>query len=99
MTDADYADDLALLTNTPAQAESQFHTLEQAAGGINLHVNANKREFMCFNQEGAISTLKGNPLKLVDQFTYLGSNISSTERDANICIAKVLTTIDRQSII
>ena len=28
----------------------------------------------------AISSLSGKPLKLIDQFTYLGSNISSTEK-------------------
>ena len=61
-------------------------------------MNANKTELMCFKQ-GAISTLHGNPLKLIDQFTYLGSNISSTERDVNICIEKLWTVIDRLSII
>ena len=48
--DADYADDIALLVNTSAQAESLMHSLEKAAGGIGLHVNADKTEFMCFNQ-------------------------------------------------
>ena len=33
---------------------------------------------MCFKQ-GAISTLSGKCLKLVDLFTHLGSNISSTD--------------------
>ena len=51
MTDADYADDLALLTNTPAQAESLLHNLKQAAGGIGLRVNANKTEYMYFKQK------------------------------------------------
>ena len=32
MIDADYADDLVLLTNTPAQAEYLLHSLKQAAG-------------------------------------------------------------------
>ena len=44
-----YADDMALLANTPARAESQLHSLERAAGGIGLHVNADKTEYMCFN--------------------------------------------------
>ena len=35
--DADYGDDIALLSNTPAQAESLLHSLERAAGGIGLH--------------------------------------------------------------
>ena len=33
--------DLALLTNASAQAESLPHSLELAAGGSGLHVNAN----------------------------------------------------------
>ena len=42
ITDADYADDLTLLANTPNQAKTLLHSLEQAAAGIGLHVNANK---------------------------------------------------------
>ena len=75
---ADYADDIMLLANIPTQAKSLLHSLEQAAGGIALYVNTNKTEYTCFKQEGAISTLNGKPLKLVDKFTYIGSNISST---------------------
>ena len=37
-----YADDIVLLANTPIQAESLPHSLEQAAGGSSLHVNADK---------------------------------------------------------
>ena len=48
MTDTDYADDLALLTNILAQVESLLHSLEQAAGGIGFYINASKTEFMCF---------------------------------------------------
>ena len=54
ITDADYADDLALLANTPTQAESLLHSLERAAARIGLHVNADKTEYMCFNQRGGI---------------------------------------------
>ena len=39
MTNADFADDLALLANKPAQAESLLHSLERAARGIGLNVN------------------------------------------------------------
>ena len=67
----DYIDDLALLTNTPTQAETLLHSLERAAAGISLHVNADKAEYMCFNQRGDISTLNGSFLKLVDKFASL----------------------------
>ena len=40
ITDADYADFIAILVNAPAQAETQAHSLEQTASGIGLHVNA-----------------------------------------------------------
>ena len=58
------SDDIALLANTPAQSESLLHTLEQAAGDIGLHVNADKTEFMCFNKRGDISALNCGSLKL-----------------------------------
>ena len=40
----DYADDIALLVNTPAQAKTQLHSLEGAAGGRGLHFNTDKTE-------------------------------------------------------
>ena len=70
MRDSDYTDNQVLLLNTPAQEKSLLHNQKQAAGGIGLYVNANKKEFMCFKRKGAISTLTGNPLKLEEQFTY-----------------------------
>ena len=68
--------DIARLANSPAQAESLLHSLERAPGGIGFHVNADKTEYMCFNQSGDISAVKGGPLKLVVEFTYLGSSVS-----------------------
>ena len=70
-TDADYADDIALLANAPPQAETLLHNLKRATAGIGFHVNAHETEYMCFNQTGDISTLNGNTLKQVDTFTYL----------------------------
>ena len=78
ITDTDYANNISLLANTPTQAESLLHSLEQEAGSTGLRVNANKAEYMCFDQRGDISTLKGAPLKLVDKFTYFGNSISSS---------------------
>ena len=82
ITDAEYANDIVLLANTPTQAETVLHSLEWAAAGIGLHVNADKMEYMCFNQRGNISTLYGSSLKLV-KFTYQGSSVSSTETYIN----------------
>ena len=88
ITNADNTDDIALLANTPAQAETLLHSLERAAADIGLHDNADKTEYMCFNQRGDISTLNGSSLKLADKFTYLGSSASSIETDIDTRQAK-----------
>ena len=99
ITDADYADDIVILANTPDQAETLLHSLERAAAGIGLYVNAHKTEYMCYNQTGDISTLEGTPLKLIDKFTYLGSSVKSTEKDIETRLTKAWTAINRLSII
>ena len=99
ITNADYADDIAILANTPNQAETLLHSLEWAAAGIGLYVNAHKTECMHYNQTGDISTLDGTPLKLVDKFTYLESSVASTEKDIDMRLMKAWTAINSLSII
>ena len=64
-------DDIELLANTPVQAETLLHSMERAATGIDLHVNADKTEYMCFNKKVDIT------LKLVDKFPSGESSVSS----------------------
>ena len=71
ITDLQYVDDIALLINTSAQAESLLQSLERVATGVDLHVNAHKTEYMCINRRGDTSTRSGSSRKLVDKFTYL----------------------------
>ena len=91
--------DIEILANTPNQAETLLHSVERAAASIGLHVNANKTEYMYYNHAGDIFTLDGTSLKLVDKFTYLGSSVSSTEKDIDTQLTKAWTVIDRLSII
>ena len=86
MTDEDYADDPVFLINTPAQDEFILHSMEEAARSIGLNINTKKKktEFICFNQEGALSSLNCKPLNSVDQFIYFCSNSSSVESNINI---------------
>ena len=99
ISDADNADDIALLANTPNKAETLLHSLEQAIAGIGLLVNAHKTEFMCFKQKGDFSTVDGTYLKLVDKFSFQESSVSSTEKDIDTRLTKVWTAINRLSII
>ena len=99
ITNADYADDIALPANTPNLAETLLHSVERGAAGIGLHVNGHKTEYMCYNKTGDISTLDGTSLKLVDKFTFLGSSVLSTEKDIDTRLTKAWTAIDRLSIV
>ena len=95
VTDKGYTDDVALFANTPVQAKFLWNSLKQAARSIGLHVSTNKTKFMCFKQGSTISTLCDKPLKLVHQFPYLSSNISSTESGVNISLVKAWSANDR----
>ena len=52
-----------------------------------------------FDPLGDISTLEETSLKLVDKFTYLGSSVSSTEKNIDTPLTKAWTAIDSLSII
>ena len=95
ITDADYTDDLALLSDNSYNAQKLLHILEKSAAFIGLHVNATETEYMCYNQDAAIETLNETLLKKVDDFVYLGSNIASTEKDVLIRILKAWSALDR----
>ena len=72
----DYANNLEFLKNTLAQAESLLHSQQEAL----VFTWTQIKHLISFKQDGAMSILNSRPLKLVDQLTYLGSNILSTER-------------------
>ena len=91
ITDADSAD-------ASTQAETLLKSLERAETGIDLHDNAHKTEYMCYNQTGDISTRNGSSLKLVDKFTYLGSSVSSTKADIDTRPTKAWAAINRLSV-
>ena len=99
ITDANYANDIVILAIAPAKAKTLLHSLEQAARGIGLHVNAHKMEYICLNQTGDISTLGGSSLKLVDKFICLESSVSSTKKDIDMRLAKAWTAINRLLVI
>ena len=101
ITDTDYADDIKLLANSPAQTESMLYSLEKAVGSIDLHVPAYKIEYMWFyqNQTRDISILKDDSLTWVNKSIYLWSSLCSTEYDINTLLAKAESVIDWLSVI
>ena len=57
MTDANYADDHALLTDTLTQTKSQLHSLKQM------------KDYTSFKQKETVYTQSSKPLRLEDRFT------------------------------
>ena len=96
ITDTDFADDPALISDYLEEAQLFLLRLEVAAKIVGLHVNYKKTEYMLYNQpEGDLVTLEGNKLKQVDNFKYLGLWIQSSEKDMNIRIGQAWSALNK----
>ena len=83
VTDLDFADDIALLSEEINQAQELLQRVETSVGRVGLKMNATKTKFMSFNQDQQvkISTNNGTTLDEVKDFKYLGAWMASTEHD------------------
>ena len=88
ITDIDYADDLTLTAETITNAQTLSHRLEVAAKDVRLYVNVPKTQLINFNQQSTKQTISNEPIKTVDDFTCLVSEINSTEKDVKTRMAK-----------
>ena len=96
ITDTDFADDLALLSDHLEQAQLLLLRLEVAAETVGLHINYKKTEYMLYNQpEGDLLTLEGNKLVQVDKFKYLGAWLQSSEKDMSIRIGQSWSALNK----
>ena len=65
------------------QAEDFLHRVQHYVAKIGLHLNADKTEFMSFNQEQKtiLKSVNNENIKKVDNLKYLGAWIDNTEND------------------
>ena len=69
VTDIDYADDIALLSDSVDKAEKLLHNVEMAAKLIGLHINEKKTQYMTFNQNSSkLTTINKKCIKLTNDF-------------------------------
>ena len=74
--------DIALLENSFEQAQAQrLNTVAEEAMKMGLVINTQKTEFMTNTSYKKNVTLNNADIKLVDDFTYLGSKMASSESD------------------
>ena len=83
ISDLDFADDIALISEQVKQAQTLLDRVETAAAAIGLMANPKKTKMMTFNCPSKIDikTSDGSILEEVDDFTYLGSLVSSSRAD------------------
>ena len=82
VTDLDFADDIALLSEQIKQAQDLLTSVETSAPQIGLGMNAKKTKVMAYNQsdEVRIITRDTSQIEVVQDFKYLGSWIDNTEK-------------------
>ncbi|KAL5271007.1 hypothetical protein ACHWQZ_G001606 [Mnemiopsis leidyi] len=91
VTDVEFADDVALVTDSIEAAQNLLGRLETAASSVGLSMNDGKTEFLTVNtpdEEANIKSSSGRQLKHVKDFKYLGSWIATTEKDIRTRKAK-----------
>ena len=72
-----FADDVALLSNTPTGLQSQLNSLKTCCDRLKLKVNKEKTKIMVFRKGGYLAQCEkwvydGEPVEVVNSYTYLG---------------------------
>ena len=86
LTDTDFADDIALISQSLADAESLLCSLEQASNCVGLYLNETKTEYInrcTIDTDHGVKSLNGTSLKQVEDYVYLGSRIMTSLKDFN----------------
>ena len=84
LTDKDFADDIAFVSESLVNAQSLIQSLEQASKCVGLYLNENKTEYVnkCnIDSNFLIKTINSTLLQMVSDYVYLGSYIYSSEKD------------------
>ena len=76
LEDLDYADDIALFADNPAEAQRFLNQVNEAALKLGLNISATKTKIMSVGYDKCEISLNGNILEEVSNFVYLGSKIS-----------------------
>ena len=73
--------------------------MEKKANSVGLRVNIRKTQNFNINTDHKVRSVNGTQLKSVDNYTYLGSEISSMDKEIKIRIAKSCSALDKLSSI
>ena len=80
ITEADFADDLALQTKTLEEAQEFLLSFEKASNAVGLHLNESKTKYLPINSpSGVVKASSGWVLDAVDDIVYLGAHLDNPE--------------------
>ena len=90
LTDLDFADDIALLSDAVSQAQELLLRVEEECAYVGLGLNGPKTKYLKYNIDDStpLRTSDGTVLECKDDFKYLGTWMDSTEKD--IAVRKAL---------
>ena len=80
LTHLDFADDIALVSESLVQAQIMLERVETSTAKVGLHLNSDKTEVMLFNQTTTptLSSRNKQEIKQVSDFNYYGTWMSSS---------------------
>ena len=86
LTDLDFADDIALLSDEIEQAQELLSRVESECKKVGLCINAKKTKALAINitDPPSLHTKDGTALEWVSDFKYLGSWVEQSAKDLNV---------------
>ena len=86
IADLEFADDVALTSDTVEQAQDLLISVEDQCGQLGLTLNSKRTVVLPFKISGnaELTTLSGEVVGVKEDFKYLGSYISSTGKDIDM---------------
>ena len=83
ISDTEFADDIALVTNTVKEAEELMREVEAVSACVGLRMNEQKTKYLVENihEPEGITNMGGQKVELVNDFLYLGAKIRNSEED------------------
>ena len=107
ITDLDFADDIALISNLIQQARELLLAVERECKKVGLNINAKKTKFMSYNidEDFELSLHDGTSIKRsltdagVQDFVYLGAWIDNTWQDVRVRKGQAWSALNRMDAI
>ena len=105
ITDLDFADDIALISNLIDQAQELLSTVEEECKKVGLEINAKKTKYMAFNITDDFDLKIANGTKIEraltdtghQDFKYLGSWVDSSSQDIRVRKAQAWSSLNKMS--